>query len=88
MLIMRVISKSASLAVSLSIFVLSVCRSGVSNVVNQLLSQEEASRGQEVVEFKYLPIRGQCLQSTSCIVHIGASVSVRKTCNEKIMTKD
>lgn len=44
-------------AVRLSIFVLAVRLSGVFTVFNQLLSQEEASRGQEVVEFKYLPIR-------------------------------
>lgn len=37
---------------------MAVRMSAVSTVFNQLLSQEEASRGQEVVEFKYLPIRG------------------------------
>jgi len=39
----------SSPAVSLSIFDSSLCRSGDSAVFNQLLSQEEASRGQEVV---------------------------------------
>lgn len=75
---------SVCLAVRLSIFVLALSVSGVSTVFNQLLSQEKASRRQEVVEFKYLTIRGLCVYRACPALCVCVRMFVRKTCQQKI----